>query len=201
MLNNEVQNYLFVTNGNFSISALPFTNYILAASTSSGSLLMNVTSVAQSDTLDVGGIQTCNEPTASTGFTLDGMGYVNSAVNLDIVDQNQANYYTWSNTTYGHVGGISNLGVCNINIGFEGNVPITIDATIQQDSAFYINLNGISLVANSTSPNHLMITITEYGAVGDSIKGTFYGDVESEGGLSTGTITNGRFAFLRDQDH
>jgi hypothetical protein len=52
-----------------------------------------------------------------------------------------------------------------------------------------------------TSSNHLIIHITEYGAVGDSIKGTFSGDVETSGGLSTGTITNGKFAFLRGQDY
>jgi len=199
-LNNDLVSYEYTTNGSFNLYAGANTNYTLVATTQEGVVTINVTSVGMSDTLDVGLLQACNESTASTGFTLNGMGYVNTAVNLDIVDGNEGNYYTGGNTTYGYVNGISNLGPCSINLSFSGNSITTVDATLESDSVFHINLNGVYMFPSHSSSNHLFINITQYGAVGDSIKGTFAGDVETDGGLNTGTITNGRFAIFRGQD-
>jgi hypothetical protein len=202
LLNNDLLTYVYTADGSFLLNVGSNTNYTLRATTLAGVVTLNVTSGGISDLVGVGLLQACNVSTASTSFTLNGMGYVNTVVNLDIENQNQANYYTWSNNTYGYVNGISNLGPCGIYIGgFEGTMPVTIDATNQSDSIFSLNLNEVYMYPSLTSSNHFLIHVTQYGAVGDSIKGTFSGDVETSGGLSTATITNGKFAFLRGQDY
>ncbi len=54
-------------------------------------------------------------------------------------------------------------------------------------------------VLNTYAAESLTINVTEYGAVGDHIKGTFSGDFQSTQGLIT--ITNGKFCVIRQSDH
>jgi len=195
--NNAVIYHQFVSNGSFNIMAMPNSNQAIHASSESGFNLINLTTPGVQQILPLGELHLCNQ--ISTSFTIDGFGYTNTFVHLDVEDLNQANYASFYTVCL--VGGISNVGDCQIRLNFQGNGPTTIDVT-EHIGFLYLGLNGINFESTRNSTNHLTYTITEYGAVGDSIKGTFQGDVEAMNGPQTGqiaTITNGKFAFIRTQ--
>jgi hypothetical protein len=201
-LNNDLIYYQFSNDGNFNFMTIANTNYTILATSESGFISTDFLSSGIQQNLNLGELQLCNQSPASSSFIINGMGYTNTQVHLDVQDLNHANYYTGGNTTYGQVHGISNVGECSINLNFEGNTLTTHDASVVADSSFMMRVNGEYLAPTTNTTNHFIFTITEYGAVGDSIKGTFHGDLEKQyPSMEIVTITNGKFAFLRAQDY
>jgi hypothetical protein len=201
-LNNEVLYHQFIANGSFNIITIPNSNQIIYASSQDMFDLINVTTPGVQEILSLGELHLCDQISTlmNTSFTIDGVGYANTVVHLGIEEINYARYNGTYNTEC-ELRGMSNVGDCQMIIRFDGNNPTTVDATSHFGGMFALVLNGISFVAISPSTNHLIFIITEYGAVGDSIKGTFQGDVEATSGtmMETATLTNGKFAFIRTQ--
>jgi len=70
------------------------------------------------------------------------------------------------------------------------------------DGYFHVSGNAINIIPAVGGTNHFFLNVTEYGSVGDTIKGTFYGDVKygllSDSGI--GFISEGKFAVIRLAD-
>ena len=200
--NNEVLNFQYSNNGNFSLLTVPNTLYSLVVSSNYGLITQSVTSPSVQDSVEIGALQTCNDFAASTSFIINGNGYNNSTVYFISSVVDEATYYTASDMTYSNIDGYSTLGGCTLNVYSQGNQPITKDLTLFLDStnSFSLYLDGVVYSPSHQTSNHFVFSITEYGAVGDSIKGTFHGDMNTFVQQNIISIAEGKFAFLRRPD-
>ncbi|MBE2219151.1 MAG: carboxypeptidase regulatory-like domain-containing protein [Ignavibacteria bacterium] len=160
---------------------LKFTSY-------SGEIIDTVVQTPSSPvTLNLGDLRTCGGQTnCSNSFVITGAGYNNkfvslaSAVSLGI-------YYTQDTIT-----GVTCAAMDTVSFSLVFPGKTTGLFTEQSGALTYKTLN-------SAAAKTLTINVTEYGAVGDHIKGTFAGTFMSQAGELT--ITDGKFCVIRQPDH
>jgi hypothetical protein len=200
--NNSLLSYQYSSSGSFRIrtAANAFNDLVLNSET--GAQTIPVTTPNFLDSLDMGSIQLCNTFSSSNGFTINGQSYINETVNY--FSQNSiGDYWVGNGHTLCQLDAYTNIGHVTIEFHFQGQLPTSINFINPiPDSLtyFFMNINGSDeYVPEAGHP--FMLNITDYGNVGDSIKGTFSGELM---GWSTDTnmvvISNGRFAVIRGQD-
>jgi hypothetical protein len=197
---------VYSPDGIFSAMLIPNTNYTLQITSLEGSLNQTAVSPDAGNTNNLGQIHLCNNNEGGpNSYVINGDGYNNLLINITGYTSNYAEYYPNSNSTSCLVEGQSVLGMngSTINLNFDGNQPFTVNlsdsSTIGVGLFFGLNLpsNGFYHPELGISP--FIFTVTEYGNVGDSVKGTFYGHLISQWTQNPVSINNGKFAFLRTQ--
>lgn len=174
-----------VTNGDILISRYGYYRYpvnngtfnfsILLCGNSNPALLVAEDQAAQQQSIplqtnlvaginNIGNLQACNISNAEfINYTIDGTSY-----SINVPPDTMSNYKQCSNTCEliiigGQIAG-SNTAYMNITwdgIGLNSSQPLNIFVTSQ--------------VGNITVPNNLTVLITEYGAIGQFVSGTFTG--------------------------
>jgi hypothetical protein len=140
-------------------------------------------------------------PTYDNTFTIDGGVFKKTVVNFKNVTSNTGSYNdSAKNTTVvvlGNSGDSLNLGY---EIDFEGNKT----GSYNLGSALDIISLSVSPVSDPTNIKVFqsnaggVVTISQYGAVGGTIAGTFGGGFNANG--DEYTITNGKFSAKRTPD-
>jgi len=204
MQTNQVLSSVYTSDGTFNLLAVANTNYTLTAASNSGITSLPVTSPNANDTIDAGTIQLCNSTTYPHGFTITGNGYAGEEVGLlTTITPGEAYWWPSTNAIIGQFSGNSTDGPCTINLTFQGNnLGVRNLTTNSSLGSFYMQFNGVQYFPSTPSNNPFLLELTQFGPVGDSIKGTFSGAMKySGGGNSEVSITNGKFAFPRTPDH
>jgi len=196
--NGEVVSFLYSSDGIFSLIGLPNTNYVINCYSNFGTTQMNVTTLAASTTVDVGTIQLCGQIYSTNSFTLTIGAYTNEFISITGYTSAEAQYLQGMNsTTCLTANGYSVLGNTDYLIGFEGTQPVTVDlSSYHPNFEFHIQRNGTDYSPAQGGTNHFIFSLTEFANVGDSIRGTFFGDIIASDS-STGYVSNGHFAFKR----
>lgn len=133
-------------------------------------------------------------------FTIDGGAYKNVLMNFKTVSSSAGAYSASLKGTSVEIKGANDSLELEFSILFEGNKTGNFSLGTGTD---YITVRTapISNPGNTTdyssNPNGV-IKITEYGAVGGKIAGTFGGEFNSVG--TNFTITNGTFSVVRAAD-
>lgn len=199
--NGEAFTQVYTTDGFFTMVLTPNETFTLMIYSSSGSINQNITASGAATTVDIGAVQLCNSVVAgSNSYVINGDGYNNLLINLTNYISNYAQYSGIITTCL--ASGYSVLGVnSSINLSFNGNQPFNANLA---DSSVLTGVHiSLDLPTNCYQPRvgglPFMFSVTEYGNVGDSVKGTFYGNVYSCQGQTPVYISNGKFAFLRTQ--
>jgi hypothetical protein len=118
--------------------------------------------------------------------TLNGGGYNNLAINYN---SGAGSVYSPTEDETGiSFGGVNDMGV----IAFKGKSTGTF--SISETNQLYITVGG---VANTISMETGTITVSSYGAVNSSVKGTFSGTGIKASTGQTVTISNGSFTARR----
>ncbi len=201
--NNQVVNFQFTATGSFRLLSLENTDYTLSGISFSGVNSIAVTSPSAHDSVDVGALNLCNNNTNSvTSFVITGNGYNSDFIAFTIADINEGYWYTSFNYTQLYFSGFTSMGACSLSCNFSGHQTTMLDFNSDPDSSglnFFIN--GCQYFSSSQSPNPFIMEVTHYGAVGDSIKGTFHGSLVYGIAGSEVMISDGKFAFPRKPDH
>jgi hypothetical protein len=139
-------------------------------------------------TLNLGDLRPCNgnQGNCENSFVISGAGYNNKYVRLQTA-VSLGIYYTNDDVT-----GITCAAMDTVSFSllFPGK---TIGSFAFQSGALvYKNLT-------TAAAKTVNINVTEYGVVGDHIKGTFEGTFQS--GSGPVTITEGKFCVIRQPDH
>ncbi|CAN5501894.1 hypothetical protein BH11BAC1_BH11BAC1_20910 [soil metagenome] len=200
--NGIMQNSVYTTTGSFRLLVPSSTNVTLYAGSPSGVLTQMVTTVGMQDSLDAGTLTLCNyvPDNSPFSFVMDGMGNNNVLVYTYFVSTLEAHYRpTWDYTNC-NLYGTSNLGASSMSLNFEGNQPVNLDINMTQDSSFHIQIANDYFFPKQGGSNHFYVEVTHYGNVGDSIKGTFHGQLVTWSDTTGIIVSNGKFAFIRGQD-
>jgi hypothetical protein len=202
-VNDEIVSYLFTLDGTFDVMAIENSTISLVAIGESGSVLQQVTTSSQNSTTDLGSLILCNTLVlGSNSFKLTGSGFENLPVTITNYTANYGDF-SLNRTTCGVTGSSSAFGNnCSISIEFPGSAPISEDLSDSTlfSFGFLIELPQLGTLVPATGVNStFLFEVTEYGNVGDSIKGTFYGDMRLNFGFESVYVNDGHFAFLRTQ--
>ena len=196
---------IFTSDGSFDIMCLPSTNYEVHYSSSSGYFQQSITTPPTPIDIDLGTIQLCSQSSGSTSFTINGGIFNNDYVELLNPAISTAQYRVAEDITQVLIfGSNTSLGTLDLSMQFTGNQPVNVDFNDSlNESLFHLSsANGLTIYPSMAWYQHFYLNVTEYEAVGDSIKGTFYGDVyySSNGNTGTAYISNGTFAVARIPD-
>lgn len=84
----------------------------------------------------------------------------------------------------------------------EGVAEGTFSESIEGSACFeYVIPAGNNFLDESTTPGDFTFTISEFGDVGGTIKGTFSGEVKESGTANVYALTNGFFEVMRKADN
>jgi len=198
--NNILVNYCFSSEGSFSITGLPNTSYILTIVASSGIISQQVTFPAVSNTIDLGTQQACNTAGESNSFKIDGVNY---SISENLLISEGSYSAAQDVTSCSQSGGMTFVGSTNFILTFSGNQPVSVDlaTTITNYNFEIVAASSVGYyVPSQGGSNHFILTVSEYGNVGDSIKGTFHGNMVNPPYQDSVYVTDGKFAFLRKPD-
>ncbi|HKR07127.1 MAG TPA: carboxypeptidase-like regulatory domain-containing protein [Bacteroidia bacterium] len=197
--NSGFNNYQYTTNGNFNLIAVPNTQIDLYAFSSTASHFQNLTSLSPPAVLNVGAISLCDTfSSASTAnsFTLVGSPFPHHIFNIT------------TSSAYAQVTDTFSFGFTNVLI--TGTAPpnytisyfhISIYDTIPVPTVCDVYIELIDqLNLYEINSDNVSCHLTEIGAIGDQVKGTFSGSVVTTGNGSTtyGNIS-GSFDVIRTQ--
>jgi len=206
-IQNQLLNYTLSASGVFDI-IVPANSTITLVSTGNSISQSNTVLSPNSGVItSAGTIQLCgnNVPTDNS-FILNGDGYNNELIAIDSLMMSKASYHTSTQNT-----GCSNVGTgfsgpLYLDLYFPGNSTgtYTLPGTPGYVDAYIviINHNKQFQGSNSGNNNQLTITVTEYGAVGGKVKGTFSGSLSRWDGNNWVyvNISNGKFSYTRGPD-
>jgi len=198
--NNVLVNYCFSSDGTFSITGLPNTNYIMTIVASSGIISQQVTFPPESNTIDLGTLQACNNAGESNSFKIDGINY---SISENLLISEGSYSPAQDVTSCAQSGGMTFVGATNFFLNFSGNQPVSVDlaTTITNYSFEIVAASSVGyFVPAQGGSNHFILTVSEYGNVGDSIKGTFNGNMFNPLYQDSVYVTDGKFAFIRRPD-
>ncbi len=200
--NGILVNYEYTLSGSFSLLAPQNSSVTLYANSFAGFASQTITSPSASDSINLGTIQLCNNVIYPNSFVLNGDGYNNEVVNILGVFNSNSTFYTAGSMTQGIVEGSSNVGNIYLSVNFTGNHPVNLEVVNPYDTVVNIAFGNKYYSAHADTGNHFFLSITQYGNVGDSVKGTFSGKMisYSDSIVSEVFVSNGRFAILRGQD-
>jgi len=203
-LNGSFVSHLHTTDGSFDLLCAPNTTYELYVYSSSGSFHQTVITPTLNTNLDIGTIELCSNFITSNSFIINGNIFNNQFIDLSnpVISTGQYSNSEVS-TTIQVNGATTSLGLTAMIIKFNGNQPVSVDLSQNPgDGYFHVSGNAINIIPAVGGTNHFFLNVTEYGSVGDTIKGTFYGDVKygllSDSGI--GFISEGKFAVIRLAD-
>jgi hypothetical protein len=203
----QLLNYTISSGGAFDIVVPPNTLITLKSTVNSITQSNTILSQNMGTTTNAGTITLCgnNVPTDNS-FVLNGDGYNNDLIGINSLMLSEATYHTSSQNTSCNNTGTGPSGAVYLDLYFPGNATGTF--TLHGTPGYvdgYINIisqNKQYQGSNSGNNNQLSITVTEYGAVGEKIKGTFSGSLSRWDGNNWVyvTISNGKFSYTRVQD-
>jgi hypothetical protein len=203
--NYAVVGYQFSGSGNLRLMAGANTSYNLALKAASGETSIPVTTVNLQDSVMLGTVQLCSAYSYSNGFNIQGHGFISQDV-LYMNHTSGGNYWINSENTKCHVEGLTNIGEVFFDFQLPGNQVTSIDFSAYNNQSSDSTHCFIQLIDSETAyfvpiaGNPFIVTITEYGNVGDSIKGTFAGMMEDLNSSESIFISNGKFAIKRGPD-
>ena len=154
---------------------------------------------------DPGGtVHVSNINSLHNSFVINGGIFNNELVEFSNPVTDYARYYLdRGNTTCLMIGCTSVLGTINFYLDFPGNGLVSSNLNVP-DSEYFFNIEGplLSLFPSMGGADNFYLTITQYGVAGDSIKGTFSGNVIYTAPQDSGFayISNGSFSFPRVPD-
>jgi hypothetical protein len=199
LYNGVVQTHQYANDGNFKLMAPASSIVTINMVSSSGYASQEIMSSITSDSVNLGNIQLCYGINSSNSFVINGGGYNYETVNLNPTF-NQTHYSPfWDHSTC-QLSGYSNLGNIEIKLAFEGNQPVSFFLNSPFDSSFSIRIENNIYGVGFGGSDEFFVDVIHYGNIGDSITGTFHGDLFHNSLTDTIKIINGRFAFLRGQD-
>lgn len=204
VINNNSVSYIYTSDGDFTIQGFPNETYTLIAVSGTGTYSQTVTTPAAGASTDIGTLQLCSSMDGTNSFVINGGSYHNLHVNITGLTMSEAFYNSGQyRTDCDQAGGISALGSdTRYDISFPGNQPVVVDLAQvpHQTVGFLIHSSSGSFINKYHGSASFVLTVTQYGNVGDSIKGTFYGDMMGYSDSTSYYVTNGKFAFLRTPD-
>jgi hypothetical protein len=199
--NNELIYWQHTSSGNFNMMGLANESHELVLTSTSGTVVVPAVFGNQGLTIPLGTIQLCNSVSSENGFVINGGGYMNQTVTFN-GGNTIGDYWLGSATTLCQIDGITELGHVYIEMKFHGQQTGVINYSTFVDSTkyFWLDIFGNNDMQEylPDADHQLNVNITQYGAVGDSIKGTFSGQLYDF--PNTVTITDGRFAVRRGED-
>lgn len=144
-----------------------------------------VTTPSSAVELALGELRSCSGVTCETSFNINGAGFNNVFVRM----QNSLSLSVYSVSDSLTALTASSTDTTTLTLAFYGNLP-----------GYYPNSTGTigyhgQVFAGAKSIN---INVSQYGAVGDLVKGTFEGVMVS--GLGNITVSNGKFCAIRQPD-
>ena len=199
--NGTLRNFIVAQNEPFNMLAPSNSVVTLAAFSSNGFNAQTVLPLSVGASIDLGPIQLCNTVGVNTNFsfTLNGAGFSNAVVNV-VCLQNEMYYYAGGDLTECKSQVISNVVTDSMGVYFPGNQVTTVDYSLSGPGDFYIVLGQNRYQPSLAVGDHFILNVTHYGAVGDSIKGTFAGKLVSVSDTTAIQITNGQFSMPRTHD-
>ncbi len=186
---NQNQGIMPTQTGGFRVYVAPNKQARLKFTSYAGDIIDTVVQTpATPVTLNLGELRSCNggQTGCENSFVISGAGYNNKYVRLQTV-VSLGIYYTKDDVT-----GISCAAMDTVSFSLLFPGKTTGSFAWQSGALVYKNLN----TAGAKTVN---INVTEYGAVGDHIRGTFEGTFQSGSGPIT--ITEGKFCVIRQPDH
>jgi hypothetical protein len=185
---NQNQGIMSTQTGGFRVYVAPNKQARLKFTSYSGEIIDTVVQTPSTPVaLNLGDLRTCGGQTGcENSFVITGAGYNNKYVRLQTA-VSIGLYYVADDVT-----GVTAaaMDTASFSLVFPGKTTGTF--TKQSGALAYKNVN-------SAAAETLNINVTEYGAVGDHIQGTFEGTFQST--LGEITITNGKFCVIRQPDH
>lgn len=160
-------------------------------------LSANVTlPTAAGQTVNAGTFDLCGNGTSgtlTTTFNITGDGFNNTPFNITVVPAVASIFYNITDAvTYGFSSDGTNL----LSVSFPAASTGTWN-TVDEDAIIGLTLSGNSWVSDNAT-----ITITQFGAVGTIVTGTFSGTFQRFNGVDivNATVTGGNFQLLRTPD-
>lgn len=186
---NQNQGIMPTQAGGFRVYVAPNKQARLKFTSSNGDIIDTVVNTPSTPlTLNLGELRSCNggQQECENSFVITGAGYINKYVRLQTIT-NIGIYVAADNVT-----GITcaSMDSAAFSLVFPGKT--TGNFTQQSGTLTY-------KILNTYAAESMTINVTEYGAVGDHIKGTFEGIFQSIAGQIT--ITDGKFCVIRQTDH
>ena len=195
-VNNYPVYFGFTETGSFNFFVMPNTVYMLEFETEDGVTSQNITSPAPNVTVDLGSIVVCSDASSRNGFTIDGDGFNHFDVNI-VRDSVNTLGYSMMYGTFANIWG--NYSSDTASIHFEIMADAQHHSNTEPD-LFSLSVGGVFYSLSMGTTNDLVLNIDYYGAIGDSIKGTFSGHLYSDLNNQVPVmITNGRFGGIRVQ--
>jgi hypothetical protein len=142
-------------------------------------------------------------PDSKVAFTLEGEGFTTDyrfQMN-DVTAQEVAAYEPSSGYLQPIMSGVTKDGKYQIELNgqWEVNSPTTITFNDKNSLEILVDPGDTTAVTLTSKMNQGTVTITKFGAVGETIEGTFKGIFTSSGGGDI-SVKDGRFILKRDQD-
>ena len=184
---NQNQGIMPTQTGGFRIYVAPNKQARLKFTSFSGQVIDTIVQTPSSPvTLNLGELRSCSSQSdCENSFVITGAGYNNKYVRLQTAVA--LGYYSVKDSVTGLTA--AGMDTASFSLVFPGKT--TGSFAWQSGSLVYKNL--VTAAAQT-----LNIVVTEYGAVGEDIKGTFEGTFQSAQGVIT--ITNGKFCVVRHPD-
>jgi len=139
----------------------------------------------------------------ANSFIVSGGSYLNSLFNCGTLTNDTGSYSASLNLTQSNINWNTGAPYVSIHINFKGNKTGTFALGPTTTTADTNAVNITYATSGNSSSEFLSqvgtLTITEYGAVGGIIKGTFSGTFYDTDGTPY-TITNGQFSEIRGKD-
>jgi hypothetical protein len=186
---NQNQGILPTQTGTFRVYVAPNKQARLKFTSYSGEIIDTVVQTPSTPvTLNLGDLSTCGggQSNCENSFVITGAGYNNKYVRLQTAVA-LGIYFTKDDVTGITVAAMDTT---SFSLVFPGK--ITGSFAWQSGSLVYKSLT-------TAAAKTVNINVTEYGPVGDHIKGTFEGTFQSASGPIT--ITEGKFCVTRQPDH
>ncbi|MEO8512026.1 MAG: carboxypeptidase regulatory-like domain-containing protein [Ignavibacteria bacterium] len=185
---NQNQGIMPTQTGSFRVHVAPNKQAHLKFTSYNGDIIDTVIQTPSTPvTLNVGDLKSCNggQSDCENSFVITGVGYNNLYVRLQTAVA--IGIYSAQDSATGIT--CAAMDTSSFSMVFMGN---TIGSYPQSSGAVTYK------TLNSYAGETVNINVTEYGAVGDHIKGTFEGTFQST--MGEVTITNGKFCVIRQPD-
>jgi len=197
----QIIHYETCHTGSFKVAVPPSSTFILNTISGSAVQSNSVSSGLIGTLVNAGTIQHCDTGgtvTPENSFFITGDGFTNELIYFDSINHSTLNHYWGDNTVARHIG-TSNYG--NLTLDLFLSFPDSIKGTFSYPpNESYIEVKFPQLQKHYYWRQQITIVVSEYGLVGEPVKGTFSGILHSIDGLQSVIISNGKFSFVRGPD-